>query len=273
MSASSPAVAGGGAAPAAEPYAFATIHASSVPVFSGGFPAAAVAAVLASRPFLEWSASLDARFSVRSITLQSVDFFGPRVGFSKIVCDATFSGQRVPGVVFLRGGAVSVLPLLTCGRDWWILCARQPRLAVGAHFLELPAGMIDDAGSFVGVAAKELKEETGIEIGIHELVDLTGLAYEGAPAPARGMYPSVGACDEFLRLFFFEREVDAEYLADLHGKLTGAADEDENITLCLVRYEDAWRATADSKVIASIGLLEKLVRTGRVTLRSGPLPE
>lgn len=36
-----------------------------------------------------------------------------------------------------------------------------------------------DNGNFTGVAAKELKEETGIEIKEKDLVDLIGLSYNG----------------------------------------------------------------------------------------------
>ena len=155
------------------------------------------------------------------------------------------------------------------------MCARQPRLAVGAHFLELPAGMLDDAGSFVGVAAKELAEETGIVIAPDELVDLTALAFDegagagagGAPGVARrGLYPSVGACDEFLRLLFFSRAVSREYLDGLRGKLAGSPDEHEHITLELVEYERLWAATADAKTLASVALLERLAAAGKVAL-------
>lgn len=55
-----------------------------------------------------------------------------------------------------------------------------------------------DGGDFVGVAAKELMEETGIKIKSNELIDLTQLAYKGSYS---GVYPSAGGCDEFLRLF------------------------------------------------------------------------
>jgi 8-oxo-dGTP pyrophosphatase MutT (NUDIX family) len=37
-----------------------------------------------------------------------------------------------------------------------------------ASFLELPAGMLDDAGSFVGVAAKEMAEETRRQQALQE---------------------------------------------------------------------------------------------------------
>ena len=43
--------------------------------------------------------------------------------------------------------------------------------------VEIPAGMLDGESNFVGVAAKELKEETGIEITAEKLINMTRLAY------------------------------------------------------------------------------------------------
>lgn len=39
----------------------------------------------------------------------------------------------------------------------------QPRIPAGClAFPELPAGMVDDSGTFSGAAAKEIKEELGM---------------------------------------------------------------------------------------------------------------
>ncbi len=77
----------------------------------------------------------------------------------------TFGEHVVPGIVFMRGGAVSILPILQCDGQRHVLLCRQPRLPVGlAQFPEIPAGMLDGSGKFSGVAAKELEEETGIVI-------------------------------------------------------------------------------------------------------------
>lgn len=46
----------------------------------------------------------------------------------------------------------------------------------------MPAGMIDESGDFVGVAAKEIEEETGIKIKGEDL------------KPLGSFYPSPGAC-------------------------------------------------------------------------------
>jgi ADP-sugar diphosphatase len=271
-----------------------------------------LALALASSPFAAWAREVDPRFALTSITIQSLDMFGPRVGFVKFAVACTFQGKPVPGIVFARGGAVAILPVLRCGEERWVVCCRQPRLPVGRHFLEIPAGMMDGQGSFVGVAAKEMAEETGIEIREGDLQDLTQLAYgpgqpcgEGGAEAAvaggalHGMYPSVGGCDvrlwgdggggggeeprasshflgppppprsapqEFIRIMYFSKEVVPAYLAELHGKITGCAEEGENIRLELVRYEDLWRLCPDAKTLAALLLLERLAAAGKVTV-------
>ena len=53
----------------------------------------------------------------------------------------------------------------------------QPRIAAGSlAFTEIPAGMLDDSGSFSGGAAKEIEEETGLKVKAEDLLDMTALA-------------------------------------------------------------------------------------------------
>ena len=84
---------------------------------------------------------------------------------------------------------------------------------------EIPAGMIDNANNFAGVAAKEMQEETGIEIKKEDLIKIGE------------MYPSIGGCDEFIVLYRVIKEMEGETIAELQGKLTGNLEENENITL------------------------------------------
>lgn len=72
--------------------------------------------------------------------------------------------------------------------------------------------MLDGDGHFAGVAAKEMEEETGIQITEDQLIDLTQLAYGDQ---YRGIYPSPGGCDEFIRLFAFKKAVAREELQDI----------------------------------------------------------
>ena len=236
-----------------------------------------IALALESAPFKAWVRELDPRFVVASVHFQSMDMFGPRVGFVKFSVSCSFQGKPVPGISFARGAAVAILTVLKCGHERWVVCCRQPRMPVGRHFLEIPAGMMDGKGSFVGVAAKEMAEETGIELREGDLIDLTALTYgpgepcgpggsEAAQAggPLHGMYPSAGGCDEFIRIMYYSKEVDEAYLTTLHGKLTGCAEEKENIRLELVRYQDLWRICTDGKALSAQFLLERLQAVSKV---------
>jgi ADP-sugar diphosphatase len=77
--------------------------------------------------------------------------------------------------------------------------------------------MMDGSGHFAGVAAKELEEETGIVVTSDKLFDMTEAVYPGE----RGWFPSVGACDEFLRLMYFSVDMSSAELKELRGKTTG----------------------------------------------------
>jgi len=145
------------------------------------------------------------------ILVQSVDMFGPRVGFMKFKADVKVDGKAPPGIVFMRGGAVPVLVVLKCSSTAYTVMVRQPRVAVGkASMPEIPVGMLDGEGNFLGVAAKELKEETGNNITETGLIDMTHLAF-GYEYP--GMYPSCGGSDEFNRLFLYRKEVSLEHVS------------------------------------------------------------
>lgn len=206
--------------------------------------------------------TLDPAMDVSAVHFQSLDMFGPRVGFLKFRATATCNGKPVPGIVFMRGGAVAILVLLRCGGEEHALLCRQPRMPIGrTRFPEIPAGMLDGSGHFAGVAAKEMEEETGLTMAATDLVDLTELAYKGA---YKGVYPSGGGCDEFLRLFLYRKDVSREELTALQGKLTGSAEEHEHIVLEVVPYDALWTTTSDAKSLAAVLLYERLKASGAI---------
>ena len=269
-----------------------TINAEEVPVT--GEPGIDVAKCIASSVFTDWVSSVDPAFLVERVHLQSVDMFGPNIGFMKFRADtfdreshaflpgivfmrggsvgiltilvAEESGDEgmveVPGIVFMRGGAVGVLVILECEGEEHTILTYQARVPVGtANLPEIPAGMLDGSGNFKGVAADEIAEECDLIISEEELVDLTELAYQGK---WRGMLPSAGGCDEFLRLYMFRREVEREVLTALEGRLTGLREEGERIKLHLVPLQDCWKMTPDAKALSCITLYEKLAAEGRI---------
>jgi ADP-sugar diphosphatase len=127
-------------------------------------------------------------YTLRSVTIQSVDYFGPtRIGFIKLSAVVrNGKNETLPGIVFLRGGSVAILMILRPSdskTERWVIMAEQPRIPVGSlTFMEIPAGMLDNEGTFVGAAAKQIAEETGLEIKTRDLKDLTGLALKMAGA-------------------------------------------------------------------------------------------
>ena len=156
----------------------------------------------------------------------------------------------------------------------YALLTVQPRIAAGSlGFIEIPAGMVDDAGQFAGAAAKEIKEELGLEISEAELTCLSELADQRASTEQKGgreeldtaMFPSPGACDESIRIYLHERRVPRSELKDWTGRLTGLREDGEKITLKLVPVKDLWREGArDGKTLAALALWEGLQREGKL---------
>ncbi|KAK0646955.1 hypothetical protein B0T16DRAFT_458831 [Cercophora newfieldiana] len=151
-------------------------------------------------------------FTLRSITIQSVDWFThTRLGFVKLSAEMkNQEGKSLPGIAFLRGGSVAMLMVLRPkdSRDErLIVLTEQPRIPAGSlSFMGIPAGMLDDEKNFAGAAANEILEETGFMIPGSELIDMTELALRESRMSESinlqsDMYPSPGGSDEFMVIF------------------------------------------------------------------------
>ncbi|GJN76837.1 hypothetical protein PLIIFM63780_000325 [Purpureocillium lilacinum] len=218
-------------------------------------------------------------YALRSVTVQSFDRFGgSRLGFVKLSATVSNSAsEALPAAALLRGPSVAMLVMLipddlpASSDERYAVLTVQPRVPAGSlGFVELPAGMVDDAGSFKGAAAKEMEEELGITIQEDELVCLSELA---APSETEGineglpqaMYPSTGGCDEHITIYSYERRIPRDQLREWSGRLTGLRDHGEKITLKVVPMKDLWREGArDAKALAAVALWEGLRREGKV---------
>ena len=100
--------------------------------------------------------------------------------------------------------------------DGHVLLVRQPRPAVGARLLELPAGLVDPGEAPRDCALRELAEETGFRA--RKL------------APLVSFYTSPGFCDELIHVFV------ASELEPVPG---GQHDEEEEIELVRLPLEAA----------------------------------
>ncbi|KAG0334083.1 hypothetical protein BG004_000564 [Podila humilis] len=208
---------------------------------------------------------------VKEVVVRNVEYFGStRVGFANLAVDAelTETGQKTPGFIFMRGGAVAVLVILrstdpSSGQtSEHVILTNQARLAIPSfNFPEIPAGMLDGSGDFAGKCAEELKEECGLTLDHDSLIDMTKLAYGDT---WKGMYPSVGGCDEFLRLFVCFKDMPWNEVQALEGRLGGIREHGENISLSLVELKHAYKAAPDAKLLSALALLHALKADGKL---------
>ncbi|OOQ85750.1 putative NUDIX family hydrolase [Penicillium brasilianum] len=221
-------------------------------------------------------------YVLRQIDVQAVDRFGGgRLGFVKLKADVSNSqGEKLPGSVFLRGGSVGMLLILQPDdipsseeKGKRAILTIQPRIPAGSlAFAEIPAGMLDDSGTFAGGAAKEIEEETGLQVQQGELIDMTSLAAElteisseNGESLQKAMYPSAGGSDEFIPLFLCQKRMPRRNIEELQGKLTGLRDHGEKITLKVVPLEDLWKeGLRDGKTLAAWALYKGLKEAGRI---------
>jgi len=184
------------------------------------------------------------------------------------------NGDRLPGVAFLRGGAVAVLIILRPSDspdERYVVMTEQARIPAGSlSFMEIPAGMLDpkDGNKFDGAAAREIKEEIGLVLKEEDLTNMTEIALKGEQTDEllqRAMYPSPGGCDEYISIFLWEREMDRMQIEGLRGRLTGIRSEKERITVRLLNYEKLLQVGArDVKTLAAWALYEYLKRTRQI---------
>ena len=190
--------------------------------------------VLNSLKFRDWRENAEkiatSEVDVKRIRVVDVDFFGPNVGFLKINCDVfrKSDGSFVPGISFIRGGSVAILVLVKVPelKQNYFLMTEQIRFPVGRYCTEAPAGMLDEDGNFVGVAAKEIKEETGIVLERKSLHSLGSI------------FPSPGGCDEEIHLFWAEVQMSQAEFEEKEKRSYGAEDEGESIRLKFINTQD-----------------------------------
>lgn len=74
----------------------------------------------------------------------------------------TPDGRETKFEIIEHGGSVILIPIDTDGNIWFV---RQYRHAAGVDLLELPAGTRDGDEPFEHCAAREIREEIGMEAG------------------------------------------------------------------------------------------------------------
>jgi ADP-sugar diphosphatase len=217
-----------------------------------------VIAGLNSQKFQDWIKRMngipESEMSLNCLKVQSVDMFGKNVGFIKFVADVKdVDGKPVPGIVFMRGPSVAVLMVINNTHTVLVQTKSVPTGTLSMPCL--PAGMMDSEGNFASNMAREIKEETGLEIAQDNLFDLTHAMY-GEAWP--GVAASLGGSDEWFRLFLAKFSLSDEELNELNGKKTGLEEEGEQLTVCVIPLRELIKVSPDSKVLCAYSLYREL---------------
>ena len=156
--------------------------------------------------------------------------------------------------VFHRGNCVAVL-LYDPTRDEVVIIeqfragALQLPNQEDAWLLEIVAGAIESGESAEEVAYRESLEEAGCEI--QELIKINEF------------FTSPGGTSELLSLFY--GKIDASNIGGLHG----LAEEDEDISVTTMKFDEVYQLLLDGKIISAIPIIAiQWLYINRDTLRA-----
>jgi len=204
-----------------------------------------------SKKFQKWYKELCDNYgseNVEKIEIEYVKRFSSGdIGF--IVLDATIKckGQKVPGVVFVRGESCGILIVLHCEGKRFTLLTKQPRVPVGRDILEIAAGTVDD-GEVKGTAVREIEEETGMKIQEQDLVKLSH----------ETLYTSPGGTDEQMTLFLYEKNITKEEMKKLDRVESGLRDHGELIELRVLPIDqNLYTNVRDMKSLLALYMYEQ----------------
>lgn len=187
-----------------------------------------VECAIGSKVFRDWVVALDPMIPVSNVTIQGIYYRSKTPSPDKVLFIMLVA--EIPGAypysIVLRGPTVVVLPVFVCDDLEYTVGVQQRRPAVGSrYFPETIAGMTD-GGDVVAKALDELREETegdgepGIKIRQSDLCQL------GVP-----LEPSPGIMSEPMHFFYARIPTTRAALDRFEGRMTGAADENEEIVL------------------------------------------
>jgi len=254
--------------------------------------------LLSFAPFVNWAttlkASIELQFtenhpfhnepiSLRSVTIQSVDRFGPKkIGCVKLLANiqSERGEMQLPGITLLGGPSVAILMILRpddSKNERWVIVTTGPRIPVGRlQYSAIPTGMTGNNGDFAGAAAKIIDEETGLKIPTRDLINMTALVSDTSEEGEHGeklkpvMYLSPGGSDESVSIFLWEKVVDRQEIEALKGRLRTRKNFGEKIILNLINYEELWKVGfRDGKTVAAWALYEGLRKAKHPGLRGG----
>jgi 8-oxo-dGTP pyrophosphatase MutT (NUDIX family) len=184
-------------------------------------------------------------WAIHGITLHGVHSCDDEVKMIHFVADITDAdGNKLPGIVLLRGDTVDVLTVIRCqGEDYFVFVS-QLRAAAGGDVLSNPSGMVDNHEPTAYAALRELAEETGISIGEGNLIEL----FNNPTDNPYMLYVSPGVSDERAAFYAYTMNVKPDLMIALTDHIAGKIEEGEQTRLHVVRERDVLDYLHDQRV-------------------------
>lgn len=237
-----------------------TIHGKTIPVKCNEASREHLDKALSEPKFTKWVSEIGPTIVPSELVIHHIKMFGPvNVGFITFELNCTHRTAKdkkgnpmvLPGFVFLRGDSVACLILIgekETGRLLFLTVV-QTRVASGKECEEGPAGMCDrSVHKFTGPMMQEIREETGIEVELSEIIYLGDV--EASP----------GGTAEILKLHMVEKTMTSAEIAQLQGKQITNGDEHIRVNIRPFTLKHV-NATRDPKVMCAVAyLLERQPR-------------
>lgn len=174
---------------------------------------------------------------------------------------ASLKGKPISAYAFLRSNAVAMLSLIEAIEtgEMYAVITEQCRFPFGGILHECPAGMLDDAKEFTGVAAKEIAEELQEKATADKLIHLGDVVMSG------------GGCSEKIHFVLFKMEKSQAEIASMRGRKTGSVTEKEDITLHILPFSSrtefmdnlfSLNLNLDAKMLSALALYDYYLAKG-----------
>jgi len=175
-------------------------------------------------PFKRWVKNNRKNIDIDKIEIYHRVLFTEKAGF--VYARMYDKENKLPGITLLRGDSVAMLIVLNVDNEQYAILTEQYRVPVGEIQVGLAAGMVD--GPVLKTVIKEMKEEVDNQFEISEK-DLILLSTSKT---------SSGVLDENIHTYFVEKNINKEELESYIGKKTGSIEENEDITLRVIKLDE-----------------------------------
>lgn len=214
--------------------------------------------ILKEPKVVDYFARIDPIIVPTKVNILSHKMLSKGVGFVWMDIESThkYSGKKLAGGVFLRGGSVACLILIKnkeTSRLHYIKLV-QTRVPCGKEIEEICAGMLDrDIGMMSGAMVKEIEEETGIKVhstGTKSDVPTTQYNYL---EELGDFIPSGGGCDEIITTFWYMTEMSTSEIDSMQGRLINHGDKTTEYIKVVIEDFNALNVakTRDAKAMCS----------------------